>query len=406
MSTQEPLWGWLVVASVHIAFLLWGGVIKSVGVLLPALSDMYACDVWILGWIIAAMCSANNIAGPGFGAFGCICKITLGIYFNERLTLATSIALMGQPESLIVFSMFAQFLLETFGPRGNLLILGALTMHLVPCAMLLRPRQVSGHRQYPRRCYSAIDSTTSMKDSPVSQEPVALIGRLLDVNLLTKLDTWVLILSFTLFSFVNDAWMTFMVSNAISKGFDGYVATSFSLIAGCSAIVTSFLQGVMLSKGVVSNRLLSAVAAGMGSIALLINPVHKAFWSMSISVVLYGITLAVLMTTILCLAIEILGRDRIAGALGWMGLVSGSFRILLGFCTGLLYDVTGDYNATFVLLGSMIGLIIPILYSDTLVSMCRERIRPYKEKTALYLKPNWAPVPAQKQVVRVQPRNK
>ena len=60
---DEPPYGWVIVACSHVVFVLWAGLLKTVGVLLPSLTDYYDTNVLVLGWITAALCAMNNIAG-------------------------------------------------------------------------------------------------------------------------------------------------------------------------------------------------------------------------------------------------------------------------------------------------------------------------------------------------------
>ncbi|XP_022091035.1 monocarboxylate transporter 13-like [Acanthaster planci] len=419
-TVTEPLYGWVVVASSHTVFILWTGFVKTIGVLLPWLTSYYHTDALALGWITAAFCATNNIAavfgsilsvligsrkvailggviaasglllasvstsllqfalslilltGSGFGMTMCICKVHLGIYFNERLALASGIVTMGVPIGLMVFPAFAELLRFTYGIQGTLIILGALSSNLIVCGALLR--HYPGfriHKLGSDRGYEPINSSQTTESPNVFAALKAHIADRLDVKLLARLDMRMLIVAYMLFSFVNDSWMTFMVSNAMSKGFEGYVATTFSISAGCSAVIFSVIQGILISSKFAGIRVVSAMATAVGSAALFLDPLLNSYLAMIVAVVMYGITLAVLNPTIVCMAIETQGRERAASAFGWMGLFSGIFRLLFGFSTGLLRDITGHYDATFILLGVMLFLIVPVLFVDILVPKCR-----------------------------------
>ncbi|XP_038066198.1 monocarboxylate transporter 13-like [Patiria miniata] len=426
----EPPYGWVVVASSHVVFILWTGFVKTIGVLLPSLMDFYHTDALALGWITASFCATNNIAavfgsvlsiliggrqvvilgglmatsglllasissslyqfalalifltGSGFGMVMCVCKVHLGLYFNERLAFASSIVTMGVPVGLIIFPAFAELLRITYGIRGTLLILSALTMHLVACGALLRPSfGISSQQRGGNEGYALITSSETEKQSHPCHILRTHLAGLLDVKLLASVDMWMLIVCYTLASFVNDSWITFMVSNAVSKGFDDYVATTFSITAGCSAVIFSVLQGIIITRGIAGIRPVTAVATAIGSTALFLNPLLTSYSAILVAVVMYGISLAVLNPSFVTLAIETQGRERASKAFGWMGLFSGIFRLLFGFSTGLLRNITGYYNATFILLGAMLAIIIPTLFLDTLVSkMLEHRLALVKQR--------------------------
>ena len=257
-------------------------------------------------------------------------KVYLGFHFSKGLSLATSMAMMGQPESMILFPPFAQLLLQTYGVQGTFLVLCGLTLHIIPLGLLFCPPSGFSQHTNERKVKGA---AVSLEASP-GREIKSHVMELLDVKMLTSLTLWILILSFSIIVFVNDSWMTFIVANALVKGYEPFVAVTFSIIAGVTAVIFSALQGVVLHRGITSTRLISAIAAGAGSIALLVNPFLNNYLTMGVSVAIYGMTLAVLNPALVCLTVEMLGKERAGNAYGWMGLVSGIFRIFFGFSTG------------------------------------------------------------------------
>lgn len=76
---------------------------------------------------------------------------TLSRYFSRRRVLAVGLALTGNGASSLLLAPALQFLLDTFGWRGALLLLGAVTLHLTPCGALLRPLALSGDPPVPPR---------------------------------------------------------------------------------------------------------------------------------------------------------------------------------------------------------------------------------------------------------------
>ena len=257
-------------------------------------------------------------------------KVYLGFHFSKGLSLATSMAMMGLPESYIIFPPFAQLLLETYGVQGTLLILCGLTLHIIPLGLLFCPP--SGFSQHTNE-RKVKGSAVSLEASP-GREIKSHVTELLDVKMLTSLTVWILILSFSIIAFVCDSWMTFMVANALVKGYEPFVAVTFSVISGITAAIFSVLQGVVLHRGITSTRLISAIAAGIGSAALMLNPLLNNYLTLGASVAVYGVTMAVLNPALICLTVEMLGKERAGNAYGWMGLVSGIFRIFFGFSTG------------------------------------------------------------------------
>lgn len=76
---------------------------------------------------------------------------TLSRYFSRRRVLAVGLALTGNGASSLLLAPALQLLLDTFGWRGALLLLGAITLHLTPCGALLRPLELPGDPPAPPR---------------------------------------------------------------------------------------------------------------------------------------------------------------------------------------------------------------------------------------------------------------
>lgn len=60
-------------------------------------------------------------------------------YFSRRRSLATGLSLTGVGLSSFAFAPFFQWLLNHYAWRGALLLVSALSLHLVACGALLRP---------------------------------------------------------------------------------------------------------------------------------------------------------------------------------------------------------------------------------------------------------------------------
>ena len=64
---------------------------------------------------------------------------TVMAHFTRRRTLAPGVGFTGVGVSSFVFAPLFQYMLDNFGWRGSLLILGGLSLNIVPCGALIRP---------------------------------------------------------------------------------------------------------------------------------------------------------------------------------------------------------------------------------------------------------------------------
>ncbi|BFZ00707.1 hypothetical protein BsWGS_03746 [Bradybaena similaris] len=63
----------------------------------------------------------------------------IGFYFKKRRSFASSIATAGMCVAFIVFPPITESLRVQFGMRGSFLVIGAIELHILACALLLRP---------------------------------------------------------------------------------------------------------------------------------------------------------------------------------------------------------------------------------------------------------------------------
>ena len=65
-------------------------------------------------------------------------KSELVVYFQEKYALAFFLAMAGSPIGMMVYGPLTQVLLDTYGWRGTMLLMGGVSFHLIPCGLLMR----------------------------------------------------------------------------------------------------------------------------------------------------------------------------------------------------------------------------------------------------------------------------
>lgn len=81
--------------------------------------------------------------GLGWGLVFTPMLATVMAHFTRRRTLALGISLSSVGLSSFAFNPFFQLLVDKYSWRGAILILGGLSLNLVPCGALIRPRRRS-----------------------------------------------------------------------------------------------------------------------------------------------------------------------------------------------------------------------------------------------------------------------
>lgn len=179
---------------------------------------------------------------------------TLSRYFSRRRVLAVGLALTGNGASSLLLAPALQLLLDHFGWRGALLLLGAVTLHLTPCGALLRPLELPGDPPTPPR------------------SPLAALG----LDLFTRRVFLVFALGTALVAGGYFVPYVHLAPHALDRGLGGYGAALVVAVAAVGDAGARLLSGWLADQGWVPlPRLLAMFGAltGLGLLAVGLVPV-------------------------------------------------------------------------------------------------------------------------------------
>ncbi|KAM9425444.1 monocarboxylate transporter 13 isoform 3-T5 [Pholidichthys leucotaenia] len=184
-------WGWVLVIAMFVSTSLVFGLMRSLGIFFVEFVHYFEESAQAISWIssiglaaqqffspvAAALCNAYNarvvvmtggfLAGLGFllaSQATCLVHLylTMGVitglgwgmvftpmtatvmaHFTRRRTLALGLAFTSIGLSSFAFNPLFQLLVDMYAWRGALLILGGLSLNIVPCGALIRPQRRS-----------------------------------------------------------------------------------------------------------------------------------------------------------------------------------------------------------------------------------------------------------------------
>ena len=193
-------------------------------------------------------------AGSGWALVFAPALGTLSRYFSRRRVLAVGLALTGNGASSLLLAPALQLLLDNFGWRGALLLLGAITLHLTPCGALLRPLALPGDPLGPPR------------------SPLAALG----LGLFTRRAFLVFALGTALVGGGYFVPYVHLAPHALDRGLGGYGAVLVVAVAAVGDAGARLLCGWLADQGWVPlPRLLAMFGAltGLGLLAVGLVPV-------------------------------------------------------------------------------------------------------------------------------------
>ncbi|XP_049716330.1 monocarboxylate transporter 11 isoform X3 [Elephas maximus indicus] len=263
---------------------------------------------------------------------------TLSRYFSRRRVLAVGLALTGNGAASLLLAPALQLLLDTFGWRGALLLLGATTLHLTPCGALLRPLALPG------------DPLAS------SRGPLAALG----LSLFTRPAFSVFALGTALVGGGYFVPYVHLAPHALDRGLGGYGAALVVAVAAVGDAAARLVCGWLADQGWVPlPRLLAVFGAltGLGLLAVgLVPVVGSEGWGgpLLAAAGAYGLSAGSYAPLVFGVLPGLVGIGGVMQATGLAMMLMSLGGLLGPPLSGFLRDETGDFTASFLVCGSFI----------------------------------------------------
>ncbi|XP_071809494.1 monocarboxylate transporter 12-like [Asterias amurensis] len=405
-KTGEQDGGWpgrIAVVSVWTKGFIWVAILKGLGILLPTFQEEFLVQTWILGWMSSLLLATIGLIGPfaglagrhfgsgvvimisgsliggsfiagslctnafqlavclmvmagtGFGLAGVLVRDALGRCFSKNYATAVGLARTGNSIGMLTLPPLIQLLLVTYGWRGTMMIIGAISLHLAVCGALMvtvgkNICQLNGYKRlHPENHADQLESKTSFLSQCATM--VKTTAKNLDMNILSNWRYWAVGVIIIINKFAFDMWVIYFVSQIQSKGFTIEDATFFVTVAGVGDLIIKILQGVCVDRGIISHWLLMTSAIIVGSVTYCATPWLNSYWTLMSAAFLTLVSDGLLACLTDVVTKQVLGVELLAGAYGWLGLKTTMLRISMGFIPGLIYDISGSYDASFIFLG-------------------------------------------------------
>lgn len=340
--------------------------------------------------------SLGGITGTGF-AFASLPAMTMiGRYFKNKRSLANGLSRSGGGATFFLAPLL-QYLVLEYGWRGCLLIIGGVELHLFVCAKLLRPLRLKEELKFDGDTTLRRHSTrknellpedkekqlTYYKRSISEKERVRQLQKTLEKKIMSDGVTESLIvehfpqiepvyqpakkktLDFNLLK--NPLWLILTINLVVTQF--GYSITLVHLVARAKKMMIGEYQSVFLLSYVGLTEVVAQLSSGffadkmnirkinlhkiyilVMAAATLISLFVSSYAGMIVYCVLFGIGSGSWQGNILPITVDTLGILNLRSAYGFCLFFSGCLGQLLGPPTaGALYDATGSYHSSFIL---------------------------------------------------------
>ncbi|XP_071806547.1 monocarboxylate transporter 5-like [Asterias amurensis] len=433
--------GWVIIGAAFITNVILMGNVKALGVLLIAIETDFSSHLWLIGWIATLHSMLKNVLGPlitvlirilgsrfvfisggifgGIGltlasqstsvvqlaiclvlvsgvgtAFSGFCAFALmASYFEERYSVANAVSTAGFPIGMVVVGPVTQILLDTYGWRGVVLLLGGLSFNLVALGALVTTNIVpSSSKRYKEVAISDKDEASrkkteeevptdsgsiielSTKDDERKQDtschPDFLscqkFSTMMDFSVLANPRFILVTLARCCSELCYTCWVVFIVSHGQFQGLS-YLHSSL--------LPTAFGAGNFLGKLVVplvekngfnpASLRLAFFVCSLLSVSFTLTALVNSFAGQMVSSASIGFGFGVFFQANDSLTKTLADDDRIINILGWRVLFSGFAGIFGGLLGGWLYEWTGSFQVTLFAFAGLTLLPIPLYCIDS-----------------------------------------
>uniref|UniRef100_A0A7N6BCF2 Major facilitator superfamily (MFS) profile domain-containing protein n=1 Tax=Anabas testudineus TaxID=64144 RepID=A0A7N6BCF2_ANATE len=396
-------WGWMVVFGAHISIGFAYSTPKALSIFFKEIQEDLGASYSEIAWISSIMLAAMYAGGPvssvlvnrfgsrpivilgglmcglsmvtaSFGSsiiylyffIGVIggCGLSLNLnasltiiskYFLAKRPLANGLAMAGSPVFLCCLAPLNQYLLDKFGWRGSLFVLGGLMLNCCVAGALMRP--VLSHRKPSSSVLqNKVEDQTIKCHTKLKASCMENAKMFLDVSFFKDRGFIIYLIGNMMFIFGAYAPIVFLSAYAINQGVEEYSAAYLLSITGFVDMFVRPGTGLVANSKWIRPRIQYFFSFAMifNGACHLLCPLIRSYPFLVVYAVFFGIGFGMVFALIFECLMDLMGNRRFPSAVGLVTIIE-CFPMLLGPPTaGLLVDVFGDYKYLFFMCGSVI----------------------------------------------------
>ncbi|XP_066272179.1 monocarboxylate transporter 12-like [Branchiostoma lanceolatum] len=307
----------------------------------------------------------------------------VGRYFEKRRTLANALAWMGACTGNFAFPPFFQFLIDYYGWRGALFVISGIALNCCVCGALLKPIKIPADDTIHDCCQGdditrddvcrpeKDDVTVTTKTLPKTYHRTRC--RMLGFSLLRKRQFVLYLLSFAFLYFGYYVPFVHLVPRAVFQGVGEYQAAFLISVLSVGDFVGRVVIGMIPEFPKYGKVHKYVITASMLGICSLLCPLAVTYTAMLVHSVVYGFANGLIIPLTFAVAADLVGTKRLGSAIGLLMMAEGISASLGPPVAGALYDLTGNYNMSFLTAGSSMVLAGIIMIPVILIARKKEQ---------------------------------
>ncbi|XP_038049220.1 monocarboxylate transporter 11-like [Patiria miniata] len=422
-SYREGGWGWAVVLACFMTEFIICGNLKALGVLITYMKEDFGTELWVVGSIVSLhyavqsiMCPLAAALAPKFGVrslvlvgsalygvglvvsalthsiailalalvviagtgVASVLEIThaeLAYYFREKYPLAAFLTFTGTPVGMMLLGPITQVLVDTYGWRGAMLLLGGVSFHLVVAGMLIR-RPPNSYQAVPdheeQLTIDGIDSPGKFKQEvKLNKSKISNLWNsvfsALGLEVFVSAEFMIVATIRMLYSIGYGGVVVYIVPNGLALGLSAKEASFLTTAWGVGNLAGLILLASAMHVKLVSVRRAEGIAVSVIAVGFALEPFVSPFVGQILTAFVVGAGLGCAIEGIFvmtrCLPF---GDDKFVSVLGWQTFLSGVAAAIGDTLSGWLSDATGSFHATFFLYSATMAAIVLCLLVDAI----------------------------------------
>ena len=271
-------------------------------------------------------------------------------YFDKYYPLASGIIQASGALGVMVFAPLAQILLDAYGWRNTLLILGGIYSHLIVSGTLFRsPPKTKSYMKLndvdcSDYCLNTYDDEFKWTELAAKNEgkiwnKCYKVMSMSGLQLFKNCSFIAICIALGLLNGTYTGLVIYLVPHCLTKGLSPTEASLLASIVGFALLLGCFGYVPVVSKQILSARGYIYVSCTVASISLVADTFSLTFTTILLSNICAAYSIGALHPLLdVCLKSAV-DDDSLAKAFGWRVAVGGVFRIFSGFLIGKCFAI-------------------------------------------------------------------
>ncbi|XP_078659233.1 monocarboxylate transporter 13-like [Branchiostoma floridae x Branchiostoma belcheri] len=341
--------------------IMWGGVLSAAGYIV----SRFATRMFHLYLGIGCL--------TGFGYALCLSPAfaIVGQYFTKRRAMATSLTMLGSSVASMSFPPLFQYLMDEFGWKGALLIIGGMMLNMAIAGALTRPLEAYRDRDDPRPLRNSrmndsdtvLEPGTTKKCSAAAANFLKRFWAQMDFKVILIPSVALYLTSLFIMQLGLNVPTLYIVPRAKQLQIEDFAAASLLSVTSIADMVGRLAVGAIPDNSRFSRFDQYGLSLCLLGIINLLFPLAKTYPALVAYAIAHGAFFgAFLPTTLTCVA-ELVGPKRLPSAIGIMMSIQGFSSLAGPPFAGWLFDETQSYDATFLQAGAgfLLAGLLPFL---------------------------------------------